>query len=83
MDRTVSASEKEIVMGKSILLVINHHGFGPFRRALSQMSEVIDVWYDRYKMRRELARWSEQDLHDIGRSWGDITDEVDKPFWRA
>jgi uncharacterized protein YjiS (DUF1127 family) len=34
-------------------------------------------------MRRELARLSEGELHDIGRSWGDIAHEVDKPFWRA
>ena len=75
--------QKEIVMSKSILLMINHHGFGLFRRALSQMSEVLHMWHDRYTMRRELARLSEQDLHDIGRSWSDIADEVDKPFWRA
>jgi uncharacterized protein YjiS (DUF1127 family) len=70
-------------MGKSVLLVIDQHGFGLFRRALSQMSEVVHMWYDRYTMRRELAGLSEQDLHDIGRSWSDISDEVDKPFWRA
>jgi uncharacterized protein YjiS (DUF1127 family) len=34
-------------------------------------------------MRRELARLSERELHDIGRSWSDIAHEVDKPFWRA
>ena len=70
-------------MSKSILLMKNHYGFGLFRRALSQMSEVLNMWRDRYAMRRELAQWSEQDLHDIGRSWSDITHEVDKPFWRA
>ena len=47
------------------------------------MSEVLHMWHDRYTMRRELAQLSEQDLHDIGRSWSDIADEIDKPFWRA
>jgi uncharacterized protein YjiS (DUF1127 family) len=70
-------------MNKSILLMINYHRFGLFTRVLSQMSEVLNMWRDRYAMRRELAQWSEQDLHDIGRSWSDITHEVDKPFWRA
>ena len=70
-------------MNKSILLMINYHRFGLFTRVLSQMSEVLNMWRDRYAMRRELAQWSEQDLHDIGRSWSDITNEVDKPFWRA
>jgi uncharacterized protein YjiS (DUF1127 family) len=70
-------------MSKSILLMTNHHRFGLFRRALSQMSEVLHMWRHRYTTRRELAHWSEQDLHDIGRSWSDIANEVDKPFWRA
>ena len=70
-------------MSKSILMMINHHGFGLFRRALSPMSEVLHMWHERYTMRRELARLSEQDLHDIGRSWSDIADEIEKPFWRA
>ena len=69
-------------MSKSVLMK-NHYGFGLFRRALSQMSEVLHTWHNRYKGRRELARSGEQDLHDIGKSWSDIADEVDKPFWRA
>ena len=70
-------------MSKSILLMKNHYGFSPFRRALSEISEALHMWYSRYKGRRELARSDEQDLHDIGKSWSDIADEVDKPFWRA
>jgi uncharacterized protein YjiS (DUF1127 family) len=75
--------QREIVMSKSIFLMINDHRFGMFKRALSQTSEVLHRWHDRYRMRCELARFSEEDLHDIGRSWSDITDEVDKPFWRS
>ena len=70
-------------MSKSSLLMIDHHGFGLFRRALSQMSDVLYTWHGRYMMRRELGQLSEHDLHDIGMSWSEIANEVDKPFWRA
>jgi uncharacterized protein YjiS (DUF1127 family) len=33
--------------------------------------------------RRELAGWSDRDLHDIGVSRTDVIYEADKPFWRA
>jgi len=78
-----SIRKKRIVMSKSILLMTNHHRVGVFRGALSQISEVLHAWRDRSKMRRELARLSERELHDIGRCWSDIAHEVDKPFWRA
>src|SRR6516164_4699056 len=78
-----SIRKKRIVMSKSILLMTNHHRVGLFRGALSQISEVLHTWGGRSKMRRELARLSERELHDIGRSWSDIAHEVDKPFWRA
>jgi uncharacterized protein YjiS (DUF1127 family) len=57
----------------------NDHGYG----VLGQLEETFHVWRHRYQTRRELARWSERDLHDIGLSWADIADEADKPFWRA
>jgi uncharacterized protein YjiS (DUF1127 family) len=57
----------------------NHHVPG----VLSQVGETLHVWRERYRARRELAQWSERDLHDIGRSWSDVLYEVDKPFWRA
>jgi uncharacterized protein YjiS (DUF1127 family) len=41
------------------------------------------VWRLRYRDRRELARWTERDLHDIGVSRSDIEHELEKPFWRA
>nr|WP_312016917.1 DUF1127 domain-containing protein [Bradyrhizobium jicamae] len=46
------------------------------------MGKVLRIWHHRYVMRCELGRLSEHDLHDIGRSWSDVVDEVDKPFWR-
>jgi uncharacterized protein YjiS (DUF1127 family) len=57
----------------------NHHDAG----VLGRIGETIHVWRHRYQSRRELARWSDRDLHDIGRSWSEVADEVDKPFWRA
>lgn len=59
--------------------MINHHG----PRLFSQLAETFHVWRERSAMRRELARWSERDLHDIGVSSADVAYEVDKPFWRA
>jgi uncharacterized protein YjiS (DUF1127 family) len=59
--------------------VINHHGSG----VLAQLSETFHVWRDRARQRRELAQWTDRDLHDVGLSWSDIVHEAEKPFWRA
>ena len=59
--------------------MINHHAPSLF----SQLAETFHVWRQRSAMRRELATWSERDLHDIGVSSADVAFEVEKPFWRA
>jgi uncharacterized protein YjiS (DUF1127 family) len=59
--------------------MINHHGSGLFDR----VSETIHVWRQRVRERRELAQWTDRDLHDVGLSWSDIAHETEKPFWRA
>lgn len=59
--------------------MINHHGQG----FLSQLTELIHVWRQRYAHRRELAQWSDRELHDIGVSSSDAIYEASKPFWRA
>jgi uncharacterized protein YjiS (DUF1127 family) len=59
--------------------MINHHEPGVF----AQLSGTIHVWRDRQRQRRELAQWSDRDLHDVGLSWSDIVHEAEKPFWRA
>jgi uncharacterized protein YjiS (DUF1127 family) len=46
-------------------------------------AETLHLWRQRYRDRRELARWTEDDLHDIGVSRSDIAHELEKPFWRA
>jgi uncharacterized protein YjiS (DUF1127 family) len=49
----------------------------------SSVGETLHLWQQRYRDRRELARWTESDLHDIGVSRSDIAHELEKPFWRA
>jgi uncharacterized protein YjiS (DUF1127 family) len=57
----------------------NHHGWG----LVKQVSDTLHIWRDRVRQRRELAQWTDRDLHDVGLSWSDIALEVKKPFWRA
>jgi uncharacterized protein YjiS (DUF1127 family) len=57
----------------------NHHGQGFF----ALLSETLHVWRERQRERRELAQWTDRDLHDVGLSWSDIAHEAEKPFWRA
>jgi uncharacterized protein YjiS (DUF1127 family) len=59
--------------------MINHHGSG----ILAQLSDTLHVWRERQRQRRELAQWSDRDLHDVGLSRSDIVHEAEKPFWRA
>jgi uncharacterized protein YjiS (DUF1127 family) len=59
--------------------MINHHEPG----ILSQIGETLSVWRQRYRSRRELAQWSDRELHDVGISWSDVAHEAEKPFWRA
>ena len=59
--------------------MINHHGW----RLVKQVSDTLHTWRDRVRQRRELAQWTDRDLHDVGLSWSDIALEVKKPFWRA
>jgi uncharacterized protein YjiS (DUF1127 family) len=59
--------------------MINHHGQG----ILTELSNTLHTWHQRYQTRRELAQLSERELRDIGRSWSDVAYEAEKPFWRA
>jgi uncharacterized protein YjiS (DUF1127 family) len=63
--------------------MINHHGPQAFTRLVSELGEILHIWWRRYDGRRQLAELSERDLHDIGKSWSDVAHEVQKPFWRA
>lgn len=60
-------------------MMINHHApavFGGF-------AERLRLWRRRAQQRAELAKWTERDLHDVGLSWSQVAEEIDKPFWRA
>ena len=57
----------------------NNHHYGFF----AQLGETLHVWRERQRQRRELAQWTNRDLHDIGLSWSDVASEAEKPFWRA
>jgi uncharacterized protein YjiS (DUF1127 family) len=57
----------------------NHHGSG----FLAQLGETVHVWAERWRQRRELAQWTDRDMHDVGISWADVVREAEKPFWRA
>ena len=57
----------------------NHHGSGLF----SHLNEIFHLWAERRRSRRELAQWTDRDLHDVGLSWSDVVRETEKPFWRA
>ena len=57
----------------------NHHHSGVF----AQVSDTLHVWRDRQRQRRELAQWTDRDLHDVGMSRSDVMFETEKPFWRA
>jgi uncharacterized protein YjiS (DUF1127 family) len=60
-------------------LMVSHQG----PKLLARVGETLRVWRQRQLQRRELARWSERDLHDVGLCWSDIVYEAEKPFWRA
>ena len=51
--------------------------------AVKRAFVTLQIWRARVRQRRELARWTDRDLHDVGLSWTDIALEIKKPFWRA
>ncbi|HET6839573.1 MAG TPA: DUF1127 domain-containing protein [Bradyrhizobium sp.] len=59
--------------------MINHHEFG----ALGHLAKIFGLWRARWRARRELTRWTDRDLRDVGVSWSDVVREAEKPFWRA
>ena len=62
-----------------LTVMTNHHETG----FLSHIGETLHTWRERQIQRRELTRWTERDLHDVGISWSEMLAEVAKPFWRG
>jgi uncharacterized protein YjiS (DUF1127 family) len=50
---------------------------------LARLGETFHLWRERRRQRRELAQFTERDLHDVGLSWSEMVYEVEKPFWRG
>ena len=60
----------------------------PRRRALSledaiaRLGRTLRQWWRRARERRQLARFDDRDLRDIGLTRADAAGELAKPFWR-
>ncbi len=52
------------------------------RSVLLLFGAVLLTWHQRQRQRRELARLTERELHDVGLSWSEAAYEIGKPFWR-
>ena len=51
--------------------------------AVKRAFVTLRIWRERVRQRRELAQWTDHDLHDVGLSWSDIAVEIEKTVWRA
>jgi uncharacterized protein YjiS (DUF1127 family) len=76
---------QKLHLWRAVMAEIAHHSL-----INSQASAVphrvfatLGLWRRRIRERRQLARLSEHDLHDIGVSRGMLYNELRKPFWRA
>jgi uncharacterized protein YjiS (DUF1127 family) len=38
----------------------------------THLGETLHMWRQRYQARRQLARLTDRDLHDVGLWWGDM-----------
>jgi uncharacterized protein YjiS (DUF1127 family) len=57
--------------------------YRPADRALwTPVGELLLIWFERTRQRRELSQLSSHMLKDIGLSRADVEAEVTKPFWR-
>jgi uncharacterized protein YjiS (DUF1127 family) len=55
----------------------------PLAGTFDSLSRIAAEWRDRNRDRRELARLTSRDLHDLGVSTSQVEFEINKPFWRA
>jgi uncharacterized protein YjiS (DUF1127 family) len=53
------------------------------RRLIRRAVDVVLVWHQRARQRRQLLEVSDHMLRDIGISRADAIGEAEKPFWRA
>lgn len=62
---------------------IGHRAGSGLYSRLAGVGAVLHAWRQRHEARLELSRWSDRQLHDIGRCREDIASELAKPFWQA
>jgi len=55
-----------------------HIGTAPLRRLL----QLLRLWQQRARTRRQLAALDDHQLSDVGISHSERMDELSKPFWR-
>ncbi|MFL9813729.1 DUF1127 domain-containing protein [Stutzerimonas sp. VN223-3] len=65
----------ERVLPRTLTLRI---GTAPLRRLL----QLLRLWQQRARTRRQLAALDDRQLADVGISRSDRMDELSKPFWR-
>jgi uncharacterized protein YjiS (DUF1127 family) len=56
---------------------------GSWQPWLTQAVELLMVWHERARQRRQLRSLSDHMLRDIGLGRGDVEAEISKPFWRG
>jgi uncharacterized protein YjiS (DUF1127 family) len=61
--------------------LIDHHTRS-LARAVRRGTELVLVWHQRARQRRQLESLSNHMLRDIGLSRSDVMAEATKPFWR-
>ena len=53
-----------------------------WQQGVARAVELLMVWHERARQRRELRSLSDHMLRDIGLGRGDVEAEASKPFWR-
>jgi uncharacterized protein YjiS (DUF1127 family) len=81
-------SRPSISAGSASPVGIGQHRYRVASRAskrpwLEHALDLLAAWSERVRQRRELLRFDDHMLRDIGLSRADALAEADKPFWRA
>lgn len=53
------------------------------RRGALRLLDLLAVWHERTRRRRELSRMPDYLLRDMGITRADVDREIHKPFWRG
>jgi uncharacterized protein YjiS (DUF1127 family) len=64
-------------------ILTNSHTSPHLPGVLPWLLDTFQQWRERTHGRRELAKVSERDLHDMGMTRLDAYQELAKPFWRG